>query len=220
MLQLFLAILLGYLLGSIPSSLAIGKIHSRIDIRKHGSGNAGMTNVYRVLGIRPALVVAVVDIFKGWFAAGVIPAFFPDLPITDIHLPGILIGSAAVLGHTFTIFAGFRGGKGVATLLGIIIALYPVAIPICVAAFVLTLIIWGYVSVSSLTATAFLPLTTWIMPELGFAPAGISLKLFTLTVFLFIIITHRSNISRLRKGTENKFEKVVLLKRSRKGHHR
>ena len=212
MLQIFSVIILGYLLGSIPTSLTLGKIHSRIDIRKHGSGNAGLTNVYRVLGIGPALVVAVADIFKGWLAAALIPLYFTDLLVTDIHLTGILAGSAAVLGHTFTLFAGFRGGKGVATLLGVIIALYPTVIPICLTVFIFTLITWGYVSVSSMTATAALTLGVWILPELGFEPSGFSLKIFTILIFLFIIFTHRSNMGRLRKGIENKFEKAVLFK--------
>ena len=212
MLQIFSVIILGYLLGSIPTSLTLGKIHSRIDIRKHGSGNAGLTNVYRVLGVGPALVVAVVDISKGWLAAAIIPNYFPDLPMTDIHLPGILAGSAAVLGHTFTFFASFHGGKGVAALLGVIIALYPTVIPICLTVFVLTLITWGYVSVSSMTATAALTFGVWILPEFGFEPSGISLKIFTILIFFFIIFTHRNNIRRLLKGTENRFEKVVLFK--------
>tara|TARA_B100002003_G_scaffold11089_1_gene9560 strand:- start:57 stop:713 length:657 start_codon:yes stop_codon:yes gene_type:complete len=212
MLQIFSVIILGYLLGSIPTSLTLGKIHSRIDIRKHGSGNAGLTNVYRVLGVGPALVVAVVDISKGWLAAAIIPNYFPDLPMTDIHLAGILTGSAAVLGHTFTLFASFHGGKGVAALLGVIIALYPTVIPICLTVFVLTLITWGYVSVSSMTATAALTFGVWILPEFGFEPSGISLKIFTILIFFFIIFTHRSNIRRLLKGTENRFEKVVLFK--------
>ena len=212
MLHIFSVIILGYLLGSIPTSLTLGKIHSRIDIRKHGCGNAGLTNVYRVLGFGPALVVAVVDISKGWLAVALIPSFFPDLFINDIHLAGILTGSAAVLGHTFTLFAGFRGGKGVAALLGVIIALYPTVIPICLTVFVLTLITWGYVSVSSMTATAALTFGVWILPEFGFEPSGISLRIFTILIFLFIIFTHRSNIKRLLKGTENRFEKVVLFK--------
>ncbi|MFQ6608303.1 MAG: glycerol-3-phosphate 1-O-acyltransferase PlsY [Fidelibacterota bacterium] len=216
MFQLFLIVLSGYLLGSIPTSLIVGKIHSQIDIRKHGSGNAGMTNIYRVLGMGPALSVAVVDILKGWLAAAVLPNYYPGLPNIDVHFSGVLTGSAAVLGHTYTIFAGFRGGKGVATLLGLIIALYPYAIPICALVFILTLITWGYVSVSSITATGTLPLFVWILPQFDFPPAGLSLQIFTLIVFFYIVFTHRSNISRLRKGTENRFDKVVLLKKTLK----
>ena len=110
--QLVLLLLLSFITGSIPTSIILGKIIKGIDIREHGSGNAGGTNVFRVLGWKPALIVVIIDIFKGWLPTAIYStALFQGQPITDIGVTQILCGFAAVLGHTYTIFAGFRGGK-------------------------------------------------------------------------------------------------------------
>lgn len=214
---LFLVLILSYLAGSFPTSIIVARLVKNIDIREHGSGNAGMSNVVRVVGWKPGLVVGTVDIFKGWLATGVIAAWsLGDLVISDFGIVQIMAGFSAVLGHTFTIFGGFRGGKGVATLAGVLLALYPVAIPICALVFSLVFMRWGYVSASSMSASITLPIAVALIPLLGFAKAEPSLTIFSLFVPLFIITTHRSNIQRLKSGTEKKFEEVMILKSRRR----
>ena len=126
---LILLFLISYIMGSTPTSIIVGRVTKGIDIREHGSGNAGGTNVFRVLGFKQALVVVVVDVFKGWLPVAVIaPYFFAKQVIPDLGVLQIICGFAAVLGHVYTIFAGFKGGKGVGTLGGMLIALFPTAV--------------------------------------------------------------------------------------------
>ncbi len=121
---------------------------------------------------------------------------------------------AAVLGHIYTIFAGFKGGKGVGTLGGMLIALFPTAVPLCLIVFAIALILTGYVSVGSMLAAISLPIFLFILPPLGLAnPPPLSLLVFSLLIPWFIIFTHRSNISRLRNGSENRFEKAMIFKK-------
>ena len=214
--QLILLLLLSYITGSFPTSIIMGKIVKGIDIREHGSGNAGGTNVFRVLGWKPALVVVIIDIFKGWLPTAIYATMlFQNQPINDVGVIQILCGFAAVLGHTYTIFAGFRGGKGIGTLAGMLIALFPIAFPLCLLAFVITLILTGYVSLSSILATVALPIIILILPILGIQQDQLSLLIFALLVPFFTIFTHRSNIVRLREGTENRFEKAMIFKKSK-----
>lgn len=210
---LILILVVSYILGSIPTSIIVGKLTRGIDIREHGSGNAGGTNVFRVLGWKHALVVVLVDVAKGWFPCAVLaPALVTLTPIPDLGILQILCGFAAVLGHTYTIFAGFRGGKGVGTLAGMLIALFPVVLPLCLLVFVLTLILTGYVSLGSMLAAASLPVFLLTLPPLtGIQPAPLSLLVFALLIPWFVIYTHRSNIARLRNGTENRFEKAMIF---------
>lgn len=214
--QLILLLLLSYITGSIPTSIILGKIVKGIDIREHGSGNAGGTNVFRVLGWKPALVVVVIDIFKGWLPTAIYATtLFQDQPITDIGIVQILCGFAAVLGHTYTIFAGFRGGKGIGTIAGMLIALFPITFPLCLIVFVITLITTGYVSLSSILATIALPIIFLVLPIFGIQQSTSSLLIFALLVPLFTIFTHRSNIARLKDGTENRFEKAMIFKKNK-----
>lgn len=214
-LDLILLLLISYVTGSTPTSIIVGKVVKGIDIREHGSGNAGGTNVFRVLGWKPALVVIIVDIFKGWLPAAIYATtLFHDQPIQNIGVVQILCGFAAVLGHTYTIFAGFKGGKGVGTLGGMLIALFPIAVPLCIIVFVIVLILTGYVSLGSIIASVSLPIILLILPPLGFAePPTLSLLVFSLLIPWFIIFTHRSNISRLRSGDENRFEKAMIFRK-------
>ena len=211
--ELILLLSASYVTGSIPTSIIVGKIFKGIDIRKHGSGNAGATNVFRVLGWKQALIVVVVDIFKGWLPAAVYAtSLFQGQPIEETGVLQILCGFAAVLGHTYTIFAEFKGGKGVGTLGGMLLALFPIAVPLCLIVFAVVLILTGYVSVGSILASAALPIFLFILPPLGFADtAPLSLLIFSLLVPWFIIFTHRSNITRLRSGDENRFEKAMIF---------
>ena len=214
--QLLLLLLLSYITGSFPTSIVMGKIVKGIDIREHGSGNAGGTNVFRVLGWKPALVVVIIDIFKGWLPTAIYATMlFQNQPINDVGVIQILCGFAAVLGHTYTIFAGFRGGKGIGTLAGMLIALFPIAFPLCLLAFIITLILTGYVSLSSILATVALPIILLILPILGIQQDQLSLLIFALLVPFFTVFTHRSNIVRLREGTENRFEKAMIFKNSK-----
>ena len=211
--ELILLLSASYVTGSIPTSIIVGKIFKGIDIRKHGSGNAGATNVFRVLGWKQALIVVVVDIFKGWLPAAVYAtSLFQGQPIEETGVLQILCGFAAVLGHTYTIFAEFKGGKGVGTLGGMLLALFPVSVPLCLIVFAVVLMLTGYVSVGSILASAALPIFLFILPPLGFADtAPLSLLIFSLLVPWFIIFTHRSNITRLRSGDENRFEKAMIF---------
>ena len=211
--ELILLLSASYVTGSIPTSIIVGKVFKGIDIREHGSGNAGATNVFRVLGWKQALIVVVVDIFKGWLPAAVYAtSLFQGQPIEETGVVQILCGFAAVLGHTNTIFAGFKGGKGVGTLGGMLLALFPVAVPLCLIVFAVVLMLTGYVSVGSILASASLPIFLFILPPLGFADtAPLSLLIFSLLVPWFIIFTHRSNITRLRSGDENRFEKAMIF---------
>jgi len=211
---LILILFASYIIGSFPTSIIMGRITRGIDIRDHGSGNAGGTNVFRVLGWKPALVVVVIDVFKGWLPTAYLAImFYEATPLPDLGLFQILCGFCAVLGHTFTVFAGFKGGKGVGTLAGMLIAMFPVAVPLCILVFAITLILTGYVSVGSIIASASLPIFLLILPIIGIEPAELSLLIFSLLIPFFIVYTHRSNISRLRNGEENRFDKAMIFKK-------
>ena len=211
---LILILFASYIIGSFPTSIIMGRITRGIDIRDHGSGNAGGTNVFRVLGWKPALVVVVIDVFKGWLPTAYLAImFYEATPLPDLGLFQILCGFCAVLGHTFTVFAGFKGGKGVGTLAGMLIAMFPLAVPLCILVFAITLILTGYVSVGSIFAGASLPIFLLILPIIGIAPAELSLLIFSLLIPFFIVYTHRSNISRLRNGEENRFDKAMIFKK-------
>jgi len=214
--QLFILLFISYLTGSLPNSIIMGKLTKGIDIRDYGSNNAGATNVFRVLGWKPALIVVIIDIFKGWLPTAIFATkLFQGQPISDVGIVQILCGFAAVLGHSYTIFASFRGGKGIATLAGMLIALYPIAFPICLLVFIITLILSGYVSLSSIIATISLPVTLLLLPLIGAEHSSLSLLIFALLIPWFTIFTHRKNIMRLRDGTENRFEKAMIFKKSK-----
>ena len=213
LIYLIILIIISYLTGSTPTSIIVGRITNGIDIRKHGSGNAGGTNVFRVLGWKPALIVVIVDVFKGWLPAAIFaPAFYFAQIIPDLGVVQILCGFSAVLGHTYTIFAGFKGGKGVGTLGGMLIALFPTVFPFCLAVAVITIILTGYVSLASMFASVSLPIFLFLLPPIfGTNPAPLSLMVFSLLMPWFITFTHRSNIQRLRNGEENQFKKAMIF---------
>ncbi len=214
MILLLVLVLISYLVGSIPTSIIMGRVLRGIDIRDHGSGNAGGTNAFRVLGWKPALVVVLVDIFKGWLAAALLAGLtfgglLGEIPFDNPPLTAILCGTAAVLGHTFTIFAGFKGGKGVGALAGMLIHLFPVAVLLGLAVWLLMLITTGYVGLGSVTAVSLFPLITY----LRYGALDSTLGYFSLVITVFIWFTHRGNIARLWAGTENRFEKAMILRR-------
>ncbi|EMG27354.1 membrane protein YgiH [Listeria fleischmannii 1991] len=191
--KLIILSIIAYLIGSIPSGLWIGKIFYKKDIREHGSGNLGATNSFRVLGVKPGIVVTAMDILKGTIAT-LLPLFF----IANIdHHYMLLTGVFAIIGHSFPIFASFRGGKAVATSAGVVLAYAPILFVLAVLVFLLTLKITKYVSLSSMIAAvaAFvisLFFGDWILIILITALA------------IFIIWRHRANIKRIKEGTEPK----------------
>jgi len=213
MIELVILLLTSYITGSFPTSIVITRVIKKIDIREHGSGNAGATNVFRVLGWKYALFVLAFDIFKGWLPTAVYATIiFQQLPVPDQGLVQILCGFAAVLGHIFPIFTGFKGGKGVGSLIGVLLALFPLVFPFCLLIGVAVITTTGYVSLGSIFAAISLPIIILILPRLGMISPNISLVVFSLLVPWVIIFTHRSNISRIRNGTENRFEKAIIFK--------
>ena len=207
-------LILSYLTGSIPTSIIVSRIAKNIDIREHGSGNAGATNVYRILGWKYALIVLSLDIFKAWLPTAIYATkIFLSISIPDIGFIQILCGFSAVLGHTYPIFSGFKGGKGIGSLIGVLLALFPFAFPLCLIVAIFVVVTTGYVSLGSIFAAISLPIIILILPGLGIITPNLSLVIFSLLVPWFVIFTHRSNISRIRNGTENRFDKALIIKK-------
>jgi acyl phosphate:glycerol-3-phosphate acyltransferase len=197
-----LLIVAAYLLGSVPTAVWVGKIFFKLDVRDHGSGNAGATNTIRVLGWKAGLPVFIFDVFKGWLAV-MLADFYLSNQLDSDYLIYLKIALAAVVvtGHVFPMLAGFRGGKGVATLLGVGIALYPVTVWIILAIFILVLLVTGYVSLGSISGAVIFPfLDIFVFHQDNLWLMGLSVL-----VAIFIPVTHRKNIKRLLKGTESKF---------------
>lgn len=190
-----LGLVLAYLLGSIPTSYLAGKLIGGIDLREHGSRNLGATNVFRVLGWKYAIPVLLLDAGKGTVAAVVIGQWAGPQP----WMP-FLMGTAAILGHIFTVFLRFRGGKGVATAAGVLLGVAPVAIGICLAVWAVVVLLTGYVSLGSLVASVAFPIATWLVDRQDSYALGAGLLLASLIVY-----THRANIRRLLDGTESRF---------------
>ncbi len=194
-----LILVLAYLLGSIPTASWIAKIFYQVDITQVGSMNPGMTNVLRVLGWKPALPVALLDAAKGFFACWLAFAWTQSLYFT------LAAGILAVLGHSFTLFASFRGGKGVLTGFGMFLFLVPISALISLSVWALTTVLTRYVSLGSILAATLLPIS--ILLETRFGQGSGGLLVFWVAIFVcgFVIYRHRSNIRRLVQGTENKF---------------
>ena len=195
------AFILAYLLGSIPTAVWTGKWLHNTDVREHGSGNAGATNVIRVLGWKTGIPVLLIDLAKGWLAT-MLPYFLNAAEPGSATLTNIQIaaGMIAITGHIFPLFAGFRGGKGVATMFGVLLALQPLLTVSCMGIFLLVLVLTGIVSVSSMTAGLAFP----VMLFLFFDTPSMVFKIFSVIVGLALLLTHRKNISRLLKGEEKK----------------
>jgi len=197
--------IVGFFLGSFPTAYLVGRLH-RVDIRKHGSGNVGMTNAWRVLGWRAGISVGIVDIAKGYLASAWVSKLAALGGLVPVYA-GILCGAAAILGHVFTPWLGFRGGKGVATGAGVLLGLMPLPVAICALVFVAAFLSTWTVSVGSLSAAAALPLSVFLLDRftgLSFEPALLWLSV-ALTAFVFW--THRANIRRLLRGQELSFRK-------------
>ena len=193
-------LLLSYLIGSVPFSIIAGKLLKGIDVREYGSGNAGATNTFRVLGKKAGIPVLLLDVLKGYLAVNLV-WYTSYVPSTEIYINlQLTFGIAAVLGHVFPVYVGFRGGKGVATLLGFMLDVFPEAALISIAVFVLTLLFSKYVSLSSIFAGLFFPFGVYHLSE-TVVP---TMMIFAVFVPILLIATHQRNIERLVRGDENK----------------
>ena len=201
-----ISIILAYILGSIPSSVWLGKLVKGIDVRDHGSGNAGATNSFRVLGAGVAIPVLVIDILKGFFATQLVYLHYLSPAFESMGLEAkLLLGIAAVAGHIFPFLAGFRGGKGIATFFGVVIGVHPASALISLALFLLIVLITRYVSLGSVIGAILYPIQIiWI-----FNIAETFVVIFSLLIPVIVVVTHLKNIQRLLNGQENKlnFEK-------------
>ena len=194
-------IILAYLIGSIPSSLIVSRSQFNIDIRDYGSGNAGATNTFRVLGSKWGTFVMIMDMLKGLIAvklALLLPYYIGnEFERTNFQIG---LGLAAVLGHIFPIWAEFRGGKGVATLFGLIISISPWTALSCVGVFLVVLYLTRFVSLSSILASMAFPVFILVV----FNVDNIAYRIFAIAVALLVVMTHQKNIGRLLSGVENK----------------
>ncbi|MEZ0608452.1 glycerol-3-phosphate 1-O-acyltransferase PlsY [Fibrella sp. WM1] len=207
------ATVMAYLLGSIPTAVWYGRAFFNLDIRQHGSGNAGATNTFRVLGKRAGTIVLLVDALKGYAAASL--AFFVNTlyPLSDNELLSyqLLFGFLAVVGHLYPLFAQFRGGKGVATLLGMVLAIRPDVAAVCIGIWLVVVIASQFVSLGSLLAALAFPVL--LLLRVFGQPENPMLIGFGFLIFLIVAITHKKNIGRLIQGNENR---TILIKLKKK----
>ena len=204
-----LLLLSAYLIGSIPTAVWIGKFFYKIDVREYGSGNAGATNVFRVLGKKAGIPVLLIDVLKGFAAVNLayLSHYVPHSnQFTNLE---IVLGIASLIGHIFPLFASFRGGKGIATLLGIVLAVHLYAALSAIGIFVVVLLLSGYVSLSSMTAAVLFPV---IMIGV-FKEKVPSLVIFSILIAIMVLITHQKNIERLLRREESK---AKLIKKKKK----
>ena len=221
-LRLIIIIVQSYLIGSIPNALILGKRFFGIDVRTVGSGNMGSTNVSRTLGWKAGLAVQLLDIAKGLLAVLLVAYFFDSempfvnyTPFEDETVVGLIAGISAVLGHMWSVFAGFKGGKGMNTSLGMLLAVAPVEVAVGLGIFLVILFASGYVSLGSIAAAVIIPSTmAFRYNVLGISIQGYhTLVFFLIALSTIVIYAHRSNVKRLLAGTENRFSKLMIFKR-------
>lgn len=205
------AVLLAYLIGSIPSAIWVSKWFFGVDVRDYGSNNAGATNTFRVIGKLAGFSVLFMDILKGWASVKLITTYFFTASLTQEVLINmqLAVGISAVLGHVFPLYEQFQGGKGVATLMGIILAINFQAAIGCVIIFLVIFLITNFVSLGAITAAFFFPIFTIFVLKSN-SP---SLIYFSISISILVIITHKKNIERLLNGTENKM--TIKLKKAK-----
>lgn len=196
-------LLLAYLVGSIPTAVVIGKIFYGIDVREYGSGNAGATNTFRVLGKKAGIPVLLIDVLKGTVAVYmsylIDTSGFTRGTLVDLQLS---LGVAALVGHIFPVYVGFRGGKGIATLLGIMIAIHPQAAGLSALIFIIVFLLFKYVSLGSMVAAVSFPIIIIIV----FRETITSLVIFSLFIAILVLFTHQKNIERLLRREESKIK--------------
>lgn len=198
-----IGVILAYLIGSLPSAVWLGQAYYGIDVREFGSGNSGATNTFRVLGTKAGIFVMALDIFKGLTAVTLATVWMQLGFITEsqIILYKLIFGISAVVGHIFPVYVGFKGGKGVATLLGMVLGINPLVAAICIAVFMIVLMLTKYVSLGSILGTLTFPVMLLIT---DIEPNDLILMVFGLTFFMVVLFTHKRNIQRILNGTENK----------------
>lgn len=197
-LLLFIA---AYLIGSVPSSVWIGRRFYGVDVRDHGSGNAGFTNTVRVLGWRAGLPVFLLDVLKGYLAVSLVRLAPGLVSESNAYINvQLLLGAGAVLGHILPLYVGFKGGKGVATLLGLLLAIMPEVTLICLGVFLITFLTTRYVSLSSMIAGFSFP----ILNIFVFHTTAVSLIIFSMIVSILLLLTHQKNIERLLNKEESR----------------
>ncbi len=213
MLNLAFVVILSYLVGSIPTSIIVSKLVRGIDIREHGSGNAGGSNVFRVLGWKFGILVILLDALKGALAVIIVARFYLDsfpfnniTPFDDFTLVQIICGVTAVIGHIWTVFAGFRGGKGIATGLGVLIMLVTIDMALALGVFFIVVGISRYISLGSISAAVAVPVILVVRENIfGVDIPGYHTVLpFCIILALLVFYTHRKNIDRIFKGSESK----------------
>lgn len=201
MLKIIIYLLLAYLCGAIPFGYVIAKLFKRVDIRTIGSGNPGATNVYRTISKPLGVLTLVLDLLKGF-----IPVYLTMLLNPDSVWLIIAVAFVTIIGHVFTVFLNFKGGKGVATGCGVFLALNPLAILICFLVFVLFLVLFRYVSFASIMAAATLPISLYFLNSMA------EIVIFASIISILVIVRHISNIKRLLNGTENKIYGTKVTK--------
>ncbi|MEC8853648.1 MAG: glycerol-3-phosphate 1-O-acyltransferase PlsY [Bacteroidota bacterium] len=199
-----LFLLLAYLIGAFPSAVWLGRTFYNTDVREYGSGNAGATNTFRTLGPKAGIPVLLMDILKGWIAVNLVYFVMDNQLMSDEKFfeLKLVFGIAAVIGHLFPIYTGFRGGKGIATMLGFMIGIYWQAALLSALVFILTLLISKYISLSSIIASLAFPFIVIVI--LGMNNTNSSLIIFSIFVPILSLITHQKNIERLLRREENK----------------
>jgi len=224
-LRLFLIIIGSYLLGSFPSAVIVSKSFFGLDIRKKGSGNMGSTNTMRVLGWKWGLLVQIMDILKGVLAVSLVNllfdgqmAFTNRTPFEDITVMKMIAGVFAVIGHIWSVFVGFKGGKGINTGGGFLLVMAPTEVGIAVGLFLLVVMLSGYISLGAMIAAITIPLTMFLRYNVFSVdiPGYHIIIYFTITTSLIVIYAHRSNILRILHGNESKFSNFQLLKFGKK----
>lgn len=193
----WLLLLAAYLLGATPTSYIVGRLARGIDLRQHGSGNLGATNAFRVLGWKAAAPIFIVDIAKGWFPAACFPLWDGSARLEW----ALAYGAAAIVGHMYSVYVGFRGGKGVATSAGVFLALAPYAVLVGLVVWSVIVYVTGYVSLASIAAAVLLPPLVF-----GLQGAGATFWL-ALALAAFVVFAHRANIRRLLRGEEHRFRR-------------
>lgn len=212
MISLLLILIISYLLGSISPSILLSRLIKGVDVRTTGSGNAGMTNAVRLLGAKWGAVVAFIDLAKGFCAAMLVTSFFisgVNLAFMDETLVRILAGVAAVAGHIWTIFFGFKGGKGVLTVAGAVLGVAPLQVGICFVVFLIVFGLFRYISLGSIIGAWVFPFTVILQKYVLKDDLSFHLVWFSFFVAVLITYTHRENIGRLVRGEEKKFGKSV-----------
>jgi acyl phosphate:glycerol-3-phosphate acyltransferase len=214
MINMIIVVLLSYIVGSIPTGIILSKWRHGFDIRSKGSGNAGGTNVFRVLGWKSGVFVIIVDGLKGVIATTIVARLFWDpalpfynhTPFDDFTIIQMICGGAAVIGHVWTMFAGFKGGKGIATGAGMLIGIAPTEFAVAIAVFLIFFFAFRYVSLGSIMAAAAFPLSLIIRYNIlsDEIHSYKTLVFFSTGIALFLIYSHRTNIKRLIDGTERK----------------